>query len=222
MKKRTLFLYALIVVLFCIALVVPLRAQRVEQTYFHTLVIDPGHGGKDNGSCYDDVLEDEINLNIATKLLETCMQKDWQTTITRTGDYDLASQYAKNRKKEDLCKRVQYINHSGAELFISIHMNIYTANQSVHGPMVYYNEDIEKSKFLAQSIATSFYDYTKEGKPIHSEDFYLFRHTTIPGVLIECGFLSNDEERKKLCNDDYQNTMAELIYKGIKEYFKSV
>ena len=102
MKKRTLFLYALIVVLFCIALIVPLRTRRVEQTYFHTLVIDPGHGGKDNGSCYDDVLEDEINLNVSTKLLETCIQKNWLTTITRTGDYDLATQYAKNRKREDL------------------------------------------------------------------------------------------------------------------------
>lgn len=148
--------------------------------------------------------------------------KNWLTTITRTGDYDLASQYAKNRKREDLYKRVQYINHSGAELFISIHMNIYAANQSVHGPMVYYNAEIEESKKLAENIATSFYNYTKEDKPLHSADFYLFRHTTIPGVLIECGFLSNDEERKKLCNDDYQNTMAELIYKGIKEYFKSV
>lgn len=101
-------------------------------------------------------------------------------------------------------------------------MNIYAANQSVHGPMVYYNAEIEESKKLAENIATSFYNYTKEDKPLHSADFYLFRHTTIPGVLIECGFLSNDEERKKLCNDDYQNTMAKLIYKGIKEYFKSV
>ena len=186
------------------------------------IVIDPGHGGKDNGTCYENVLEDEINLSIATKLMNICIEDGAISSLTRVGDYDLASQYAKNRKREDLKKRVEFINSSGADYFFSLHLNSYPSNKDVYGPMVYYNEDIEKSKFLAQSIATSFYDYTKEDKPIHSEDFYLFRHTTIPGVLIECGFLSNDEERKKLCNDDYQNTMAELIYKGIKEYFKSV
>ena len=222
MKKRVLISYLLLVLLFCIALIIPLRTKHMSQVFFHSLVIDPGHGGKDNGSSYEGVLEDEINLNISTKLLETCIQKNWMASIIRTGDYDLASQYAKNRKREDLYQRVQYINHSGADLFISIHMNTCSANQNVHGPMVYYNPNIEASKNLANSLATSFYQYTKEDKPIHSADFYLFRHTTVPGVLIECGFLSNDEERKKLCDSDYQTTIAKLIYNGIYQYFKSV
>ena len=69
------------------------------------IFIDAGHGGKDNGATYLDIYEDEINYQIASKLYDICIEKNIITYITRTGDYDLASQYAKNRKKEDLYKR---------------------------------------------------------------------------------------------------------------------
>ena len=93
-----------------------------DSLFLKSIVIDPGHGGKDNGAYYDDVLEDEINLKISLILLDLCLENNMIATITRTDDYDLASLYAKNRKNEDLKRRVKYINITEPDIFISIHL----------------------------------------------------------------------------------------------------
>lgn len=179
------------------------------------LVIDPGHGGKDNGTCYQNVLEDELNLQVAEKLMNICLDEGAISSLTRMGDYDLASLYAPNRKREDLKARVDYINNSGADLFVSLHMNSFPQNLSVHGPMVYYDKNKEQSKLLAESINNSLNEFSKLDKKIRYDDFYLFRNTTIPGVLVECGFISNNGDRNNLLKEDYQNKLAQAIYVGI-------
>lgn len=182
------------------------------------IVIDPGHGGKDNGTCYDGVLEDEINLSIATKLMNICIEDGAISSLTRVDDYDLASQYAKNRKREDLKKRVEFINSSGADYFVSLHLNSYPSNKSVYGPMVYYKGNDDISKNMAINVMNSLNELTKTSKPIHPEDFYLFKHTNAPGILVECGFLSNYKERELLLDDKYQEKIAKTIYKGLDDY----
>lgn len=179
------------------------------------LVIDPGHGGKDNGTCYQNVLEDELNLQVAEKLMNICLDEGAISSLTRAGDYDLASLYAPNRKREDLKARVDYINNSGADLFVSLHMNSFPKNLSVHGPMVYYDKNKEQSKLLAENINDSLNEFSKLDKRIRYDDFYLFRNTTIPGVLVECGFISNSGDRNNLLKEDYQNKLAQAIYAGI-------
>lgn len=182
------------------------------------IVIDPGHGGKDNGTCYENVLEDEINLNIATKLMNICIDDGAISSLTRVGDYDLASQYAKNRKREDLKKRVEFINSSNADYFISLHLNSYPNNKNVYGPMVYYKRNDEESKNIAVNVMNSLNELAKTSKPIHPEDFYLFKHTNAPGILVECGFLSNYKERELLLDNEYQEKIARTIYKGLDDY----
>ncbi len=182
------------------------------------IVIDPGHGGKDNGTCYENVLEDEINLNIATKLMNICIDDGAISSLTRVGDYDLSSQYAKNRKREDLKKRVEFINSSNADYFISLHLNSYPNNKNVYGPMVYYKRNDEESKNIAVNVMNSLNELTKTSKPIHPEDFYLFKHTNAPGILVECGFLSNYKERELLLDNEYQEKIARTIYKGLDDY----
>lgn len=181
------------------------------------ILIDPGHGGKDDGASCDDVQEDEINLKIASKLYELIIGRGGMAFILRTGDYDLASLYATNRKREDLNKRVEYINHSGASLFISIHLNSY-GSASVHGPMVYYRKNDSKSKILGECVLEQLNALTTDDKIVHGEDYFLFRKTSLPGILVECGFITNTEERRKLLTEDYQNKIAQAILTGVRGY----
>ena len=182
------------------------------------IFIDAGHGGKDNGATYLDIYEDEINYQIASKLYDICIEKNIVTYITRTGDYDLASQYSKNRKKEDLFNRSENINNSNCDCFISFHVNQYS-EEYVKGPMVYFEKDEDKSHRLASNIQEELNLLTANEKVIHEEDFYLFKKCNPPGVLVECGFISNDEERYKLLNNDYQLSIAQAVYNGIYKYY---
>lgn len=185
------------------------------------IIIDPGHGGKDNGACRDEVMEDEINLHISSYLYEYCVDELAGVYMTRTGDYDLASLYAPNRKQEDLRKRVEMINNFDADIFVSIHINAIN-NESVHGPMVYYRKNDDDSKRLASNISKQLNDLTKLDKSIHEEDYYLFKNTNKIGVLVECGFISNSKERANLIEPTYQQKLAKAIYDGMVSYFEKI
>ena len=129
--------------------------------------IDAGHGGKDNGASYLNIYEDEINLNIARKLYEKCLDKNFMAFMSRTSDYDLSSIYAKNHKNEDLQKRAEYINHSGCDIFISIHTNQYQTSD-VSGAMVYYEKNDDVSYLLAKSVQKELNLLTNKDKKVHS------------------------------------------------------
>ena len=182
------------------------------------IYIDAGHGGLDNGTTYLDVYEDEINFKIASKLYDICLNKNIVTYITRTGDYDLASQYAPNRKREDLYNRSENINSSNCDCYVSLHVNQYS-DTSVNGPMVYFNKKEKNSYELAKKIQNELNIITNSNKKVLEESFYLLNKCNPPGVIIECGFISNDEERYKLLNEDYQLSLAQAIYNGIYEYY---
>ncbi len=186
----------------------------------YVIFIDAGHGGKDNGADYLSIYEDEINLSIAKKLYEKCISKNFMAFMTRTGDYDLSSNYSKNHKNEDLSKRAEIINHSGCDIFISLHINKYSSSE-VNGPMVYYEKDDDNSYNLAKCIQKELNFLTKKDKKVHFDNFYLFKNCEKTGVLVECGFISNDEERAKLLNEEYQYSLVSAIYEGIYQHYLS-
>lgn len=182
-----------------------------------TIVLDAGHGGMDKGASYMDVDEAPINL-IITKKLETELKKlGSNVVLTRKDEQDL-SDNAKNRKKEDMKERVRIINDEKNDLFISIHMNKFQ-NTSVKGLHVFYKGDSNQSIELAQMIQMNVNTNLKQDKQTKRGDFYILNHSRITGVLIECGFLSNDENRKKLLEEAYQKLLVESIVKGIIQYF---
>lgn len=183
-----------------------------------TIFIDPGHGGLDNGCDFENIYEDDINLKIASYLFEKCISNNLVAYISRTDDYDLSSLYAENHKNEDLKKRTKYIEQSQCDIFISIHLNYYK-DSSVSGPMVYYKKNNYESHKLAQILQNNLNKVSQKNKISHSDDFYIFKHTSMPGVLVECGFLSNYEERNKLITSQYQKSLALSMYTSIKEYF---
>ena len=187
-----------------------------------TIVIDPGHGGLDPGKIgINDELEKNINLEIALKLKEKLEDMNVNVVLTRDDDTQLSSDNDKGWKKTDMRNRVKIINDSKADLCISIHQNSYSS-QNVKGAQVFYSSNNDKSRVLAESIRNSVVsllqnDNTRELKPANS-DIYLLDNATVPAVIVECGFLSNDEERAKLLDSGYQSEMAYSIAMGVLEY----
>lgn len=211
----------LLVLVFCLSGIV-MNNKQIKETnglFMKSIVIDPGHGGKDNGASYENVLEDEINLKISKLLLDLCLENNIVVAITRTDDYDLAGLYAKNRKNEDLKARVKFINNVKPDAFISIHLNVYSRNDNVKGPMVYCRKNDDKSLLLGQCILNELNSFTLDDKPLHVGNFYLLNQTFYPGVFVECGFLSNDEERSKLVDEKYQILFVKHLFNGLIDYF---
>lgn len=183
-----------------------------------TIFIDPGHGGKDNGTSFNDIYEDELNLEIAKKLHKKLFDLDAKVLLSRVADYDLSDMYAKNHKTQDLCKRIQYMKDNNVDLFVSIHLNSYSS-EDVSGAQVFYKiNNIESQKF-SEIMQSTLNELNKKEKKAKKGDFYLLNNSgDINGIIIECGFLSNTQERAKLSTDSYQNKLANLIKEGIIKY----
>lgn len=200
-----------------------LNASIENGRHFHlngrVIFIDPGHGGRDNGTSYENILEDEINLIVATKLYEKLIDYGAITYISRNGDYDLASLYARNRKDEDMRKRINYINSISPDLFVSIHLNYYP-NPNVSGAQVFYKKSNEKGELLAKCLQDSLNDLNSRKKKTKIGDYYLTNNSIYPGVIIECGFVSNYQDRKKLTTSEYQSLLVSKIIDGITAFFK--
>ena len=181
------------------------------------IVIDPGHGGADSGTLYGDILEKDLNLAISLKLRDALVAKGVDVILVRDNDYDLSDANAKRRKKSDFDNRINLINNSNADLYISIHMN-FLNNSKYYGAQVFY---LEGNEILANSIQNVFINDLKS--PLHekslSNDLYMYKKLNIPGVLIECGFLSNSNERNRLVSSDYQDKIVNSIVKGLLRYY---
>jgi N-acetylmuramoyl-L-alanine amidase len=177
------------------------------------IVLDAGHGGKDRGTSVNGVYESDINLSIVFKLKKELNKHGVDVILIRDGDYDLSSPNVSRRKKSDFDNRISLINGSKADLYLSIHMN-YLNDSRYYGAQVFYtggNED------LAADIQSNLNSPMKEKKL--SNSIYMYKKLVIPGVLIECGFLSNDRERNLLQNDEYQDKLVKSIVKGLIKYY---
>lgn len=219
MKKHSKLAIILILIISLITVSIHINAiQENNQLFGMVYYIDAGHGGRDNGAGVDSVLEDEINLLIAGYLFEELTDRGAYVLLTRTDDYDLASLYDKNRKRKDLLKRVENINNSKPDLFISIHLNTFPS-ASVNGGQVFYKRSSDESKLVAESIQTELNDLSNKNKTVKTADYYLLEKTDYQGVIVECGFLTNPTERDKLTSEKYQRLIAKAITKGIVQYY---
>ena len=186
----------------------------------NTVVIDAGHGGKDGGTTgIDGSCEKTINLSIALDLYDFLAVSGINVDLTRNGDYELYNAGEK-RNKSDLYNRLDYINSKSNAVLISIHQN-YFENENEWGTQIWYSENDEKSKILADKILFSIkqnlqQDNKRENKP-SGDDYYLLHKASVPSVMIECGFMSNTEENKKLQDIEYQKDFAFSILCGICE-----
>ena len=209
MKKNyiCLFLFLLFFCFFNVAFASEKKLQNI-------VILDPGHGGVDPGTVIDDIKEKDINLKIALKVKEKLEQKNITVLLTRDGDYDLASPEVNRRKKSDFDHRIRRINESGANYYISIHLN-YLENKSYFGPQVFYTTENKDLAIQMQNDCNKILNVNREAKKIPNT-IYMYSKLKVPGVLIECGFLSNDEERKKLLDDNYIDNLASIIANNLK------
>ena len=181
-----------------------------------TIVVDVGHGAEDPGTVSGKTYEKDINLAIA-KYLEDELSKAGATVIlTRDGDYDLSSPNVAARKKSDFDNRIKLINNSNADMYVSIHLN-YLSQKQYSGGQIFYNDKNKKNKIIAAAIQEAFNIELKSMREIKKipSDLYMYERLDISGVLVECGFMSNYGELKKLKTAEYQRTIAKVIVSGI-------
>ena len=188
------------------------------------IVIDAGHGTPDEGAeSNNGVTEAEINLRIALKLQKLLEQSGAKVILTRSNEtaiYDIDKKTLREKKVSDIHNRVKIGNESSADIFVSIHLNKIPQNQ-YWGWQCFYNQN-EKSKILAENLQNNLNEaIQKENNRIAMklDTVYIMKNVEIPISIVECGFLSNEEEEKRLQEDDYQNRLAWGIYNGIMDYF---
>ena len=174
------------------------------------VVIDPGHGGADEGCSREGVLEKEINLELALLLADKLKALDIDVMLTRED----------NGTQPSLEERVRLAEEQGADIFISIHQNA-CDEESANGIETWYCGGNNDSRRLAQLVNMGALNKTgaKERELMESSDLYVIRETSMPSCLIETGFLSNREEREALNDPVYQEKVAAGIAWGIEYYF---
>ena len=213
--KKTILLLLIIILSSC-------NAYTDSSIYLNNIIfVDPGHGGKDNGTHYNDIFEDELNLKLAKIIFEDIMEDGGICYLSRVNDYDLSSMYAKNHKIEDLNKRIKYIQDSKATLFVSLHLNYYSS-EKVNGLQVFYQKNNDESEKLANIMQSVLNKENKKDKSCKIGDFYILNNCKIPGILIEFGFLSNEYDRNRLLDDSYLHELSSLILKAINEYLLTI
>lgn len=193
------------------------------------IVLDPGHGGIDGGASVHELLEKNINLDIALLLKDYLVKREANVILTRESDVSLDGKSGINSSRylKDLDARCRIINNAQPDLFVSIHANCMRSRTSARGAIVFHDEDHESaelSKAIANSISERVYkDYLKDStvKVRTTEgDYYIFRNTDSPGVLIETGFLSNELERGYLTDTKYKEVLSLSIAEGIDDYLQ--
>ena len=166
-------------------------------------------------------MEKDINLSLSLKLKKILEKENLKVYLTRDGDYNLASSSA-NVQISDLKNRKQQIFDLEPAVVISIHQNSYPSG-SVSGAQVFYYQGASRSKLLADSIQSALIaglDPSNHRQAKANTSYYLLRDNPYPTVIVECGFLSNEEEKKKLQSGAYQTKAAKCICRGLKAYLK--
>lgn len=190
-------------------------AQTAPVIRTHCVVIDPGHGGEDGGatSCTGR-LESGYNLEISLRLRDLFHFLGYETRMIRTADtavYTKGETIAQ-KKVSDLQERVRMVEDTPNSLLVSIHQNTFPDGR-YSGAQVFY-ADTPGSQELAVELQTALVTALNPGsnrKAKKSDGIYLMEHITHPGVLIECGFLSNGEEEARLRSATYQKWLCCVI-----------
>ena len=185
-----------------------------------TIVLDAGHGGMDQGTSFEGISEAKINLQIVKKLESKLKQMGCTVILTRMNEDDL-SNASENKNREDLKNRINIINDEKNDLLISVHMNSYQ-NSNVQGFHVFYKQNSLSSQEFANIIQNQANNNLNQDKKSKQGNFYILNYSRIPGVLIECGFLSNEVDRNHLVEEEYQNKIVDIIIEGIMKYFENI
>ncbi len=194
--------------------------------YNKIVIIDAGHGGEDPGAVGSNgVFEKDINLAIALEMGKSFEEKGYVVVYTRTDDrllYTEEENVHGIRKISDLKNRCKIAERYPESIFVSLHVNSFGSSK-YSGLQVYYSPNSESSRELAdvvQDRVVSDIQNDNSRKIKSGKDIYILENISNTSVLIECGFISNDEECKKLSEKEYQKELSFSIVCGIIDYME--
>ena len=232
MKLKTVYLllFGAIFIAVCLVMIssfsdiAQLTARDIAAEDAPYVIIDAGHGGEDGGAEVNGVLEKDINLAIAGITADILRLHGYRVKEVREEDISVCSDDAetlREKKTSDLHNRVKLFNENPDCTVVSIHQNKFPGEKS-HGTQLFYSKNDPDSEKLARSIQTSVVlllqnDNTRELKPA-GKDIFILDQAEVPAVIVECGFLSNNEERQKLTDPIYQQEIAYAVAMGIIDY----
>ena len=199
------------------------RDKNIKRAIF----LDPGHGGSDSGAVENGVREKDLTLSVYNKVSSRLASLGYTVLTSRNTDKDVG-----------LVSRADQANKSNADMFLSIHFNA-GGRGTAYGIETYYykheqgyepeiNKDnhnsperIEKSRKLANKIQQNLlYKTGAYDRGVRRASFAVLRETSIPSILVELGFIDNQEEVNKIKTNEYQEKLADGIVDGIVEYYK--
>ena len=187
-----------------------------------TVVVDAGHGGEDGGAvaAYGTV-EAGLNLAVALRVRDLLAFTGVDTVMTRAGEdaiYDPGCSTLREKKVSDLRNRAALVEATENAVLLSIHQNSLPSSPSTHGAQVFFN-GAEGAAPLASGVQEALNQAVNEGKAKSpaaiGASVYLMKNITAPGVLVECGFLTNEAEAAKLKTPEHQLRLAAAIAAGL-------
>lgn len=174
------------------------------------IAVDAGHGGQDSGVCYfpDDLIEKEINLDMAFRLRDALQAAGADVLLTRSDD-----------RFVPLDERAEIANQAQADLFISLHVNQIPGHPECFGAQTFYFPNSQPAESLARSIQEELLAVDPENyRQIQPGEYKVLRLTNMPGVIVEIGFMTNARDRELLQGDEYRDAITGAIVAGIVKY----
>ena len=177
----------------------------IEEASAFRVVLDPGHGGRDNGTRWAGVREKDLNLDVAKRVERILRKKGVSTYLTRRSDYYLS-----------LSTRASRANRYRNSVYVSIHFNA-AKNRSATGIETFYlSSNGRRLGYQIQNRMVSRLGTKNRG--LKKRGFAVLRKTRGPAVLVECGFISNSWERGRCKSSSYRQKVAQAIAAGIVYY----
>lgn len=200
--------------------------ENYEPTY--AIIVDAGHGEPDGGAISKSGVEEAgLNLQIALKLEETLNELGYNVIMTRNTEQNVADSDKQSpirtMKVSDINNRIKIVNDTNADMLISIHMNNFE-NSKYYGWQTFYKKNSEDSKMIAENIQNGIsnnIDRKNDRVALPITNIKLIDKSTIPAVIVECGFLSNEEDLRLLLTEEYKQQIVEGIVEGIEKCYES-
>lgn len=185
------------------------------------ILIDAGHGGIDGGTTYGDLLEKQINLQIAETLYDMLRKQGISTALNRYGDYALSDDNrwlrVRSRHLRDLAQRKHMADQLQPKAMVSLHVN-WSKHPGETGPLVLHQGSYN-SVLLARLIQSSLNStYRSHDAPHAGKTYYLLKHSPCPTVIVEMGFISNKSDRSRLTSEQGQQEIAAAIASALQQY----
>ncbi len=182
--------------------------EAAQKSLGSSVVIDAGHGGYDHGAIYGGHNEKDVTLSLSQKVAGYLEAAGIKSYLVRNDDRFVS-----------LAERVEVSNSIDPKLFVSIHVNALATNPNMEGLQTYYYSPsgLELGNVIHKQLLK---DVGMPDQRVRKAGFWVIKHAEAPSVLLELGFMTNVEERKKLTRDSYQNDLAKAVARGIINYLE--